>query len=178
MRITCVDLCSSCLQIFNNFSRNCCFLLDITCTRRHSIIERTQTSLRGEINSPTNQGTSEGPKISAPEGSTRRIRICHLYFCTGVILKDILKKRQNGWHTNRQSRFGDSSPAAFCALSQICCTWPFRFWGNWFSCVYTWNAIQLYGYSGSKLDVWFIAQLLSQGSLFPIIHAWLHIACW
>ena len=44
-RITCINLCSSYLQSFDNFSSDHCFLLAITCTREHSITKHTHTSL-------------------------------------------------------------------------------------------------------------------------------------
>ena len=47
------------------------------------------------INSPTNRGTSEGSETSEHEYSTRRIQICVVYFCLGIIWKIILEKKSS-----------------------------------------------------------------------------------
>ena len=40
-----------------------------------------------------NRGTSEGSETLSDEYSTRRIQICMVCFCLGIIWKGILKKR-------------------------------------------------------------------------------------
>ena len=47
-----------------------------------------------------NRGTSKGSETSADEYSTRRIQICVVYFCFGIISKVILKKRSKIIFTN------------------------------------------------------------------------------
>ena len=103
---------------------------------RARFIERTQISLTSwntlKINSRTNRGTSEGSETSADEYSTRRIQICVVYFCLGIIWKVILKKEvKNKFYKNRPSRSGFSSPRAFQRWSQNCRS-PYGFFGNYF----------------------------------------------
>ena len=62
--------------------------------RKHSIIERTHTSLASKNNVSTNRGTSEGPETLTQEYLTRRIRFCLVYFCLVVIWKVTLKRGQ------------------------------------------------------------------------------------
>ena len=88
-RITCVKIVCAYVQMFDNFSMNCCgFELAIACMRGHSIIECTHISLISlkiqKMNFRTNQGISEGPETLAQEYSMRQIQICRVYVCSGV----------------------------------------------------------------------------------------------
>ena len=76
-----------------------------------------------------NRGTSEGSETSVDGYSTRRIKICVVYFCLGIIWKAILKKEvKNKFYKNRPSRSGFSSPRAFKWRSRNCHS-PYGFSG-------------------------------------------------
>ena len=70
--------------------------LTIAGTHEQDIIERTQISLTSltnwKIDSPTNQGTLEGPETSEQEYSMRQIQFCLVHFCSDIIWRGILKK--------------------------------------------------------------------------------------
>ena len=74
-----------------------------------------------------NRGTSERSETSAQDGLMRQIWFCFVYFCSEIIWKVILKRGQNKFHKNRQSRFEFSSRRTFRTRSWKCCN-TFSWW--------------------------------------------------